>query len=90
MPHLLNMKQVSQQLGVGERTVYRLMEKGELHPFKMGKSWKFDQPDVDAYVDRLREESGVKRGRPRGSVGTTDKEQESLDERLSCSDKITS
>jgi excisionase family DNA binding protein len=68
VPAFLNMKQVSRQLGVSERTVYRLMEDGELHPFKMGKAWRFEQPDIDAYIERLKQESAaVRRGRPRGS-----------------------
>ena len=50
----LTLTQVAQILGVSERTVYRLMEKKELHPFKMGKSWKFEQADIDAYIQRLR------------------------------------
>ncbi len=67
MADLLSMKQVTQQLGISERTVYRLMEEGELHPFKMGKSWRFEQSDIDAYIERLRRESEVRRGRKRGS-----------------------
>ncbi len=67
MANLLSLKQVTQQLGISERTVYRLMEEGELNPFKMGKSWRFDQSDIDAYIGRLREQTQVKRGRPRGS-----------------------
>ena len=51
---LLSLRQVAQLLGISERTVYRLMDDGELHPYKMGKSWKFDQADIDAYLDRLR------------------------------------
>ncbi len=51
---LLSLREVSQMLGISERTVYRLMDDGELHPFKMGKSWKFEQADIDAYLDRLR------------------------------------
>ncbi len=71
--NLLNMRQVTQQLGVSERTVYRLMEEDQLHPFKMGKSWKFEQSDIDAYIDRLRQETEVKRGRKRGT--RTNKEE---------------
>lgn len=52
---LLSLRDVSQVLGVSERTIYRLMEDGELHPFKMGKSWKFEQSDIEAYLDRLRQ-----------------------------------
>jgi len=68
MADLLSMKQVTARLGISERTVYRLMEEGELTPFKMGKSWRFEQSDVDAYIERLRQESAVKRGRPRGAT----------------------
>jgi excisionase family DNA binding protein len=67
MADLLSMKQVTQQLGISERTVYRLMEEDELHPFKMGKSWRFEQSDIDAYIERLRQASQVRRGRPRGA-----------------------
>jgi excisionase family DNA binding protein len=51
---LLSLRDVSQKLGISERTVYRLMDDGELHPFKMGKSWKFEMSDIEAYIDRLR------------------------------------
>lgn len=67
MANLLNMKQVTSQLNVSERTVHRLIADGSLNPLKMGKSWKFEQSDIDAYVERLREETAVKRGRPRGT-----------------------
>lgn len=53
--NFLSLTQVAQLLGVSERTIYRLMDKKELHPFKMGKSWKFEQADIDAYIQRLRD-----------------------------------
>ena len=53
--NFLSVTQVAQLLGVSERTIYRLMDKRELHPFKMGKSWKFEQADIDAYIQRLRD-----------------------------------
>lgn len=67
MADLLGMRQVTQQLGISERTVYRLMEQGELHPFMMGNAWKFEQSDINAYIERLRQETNVRRGRKRGS-----------------------
>ncbi|HTD20531.1 MAG TPA: helix-turn-helix domain-containing protein [Ktedonobacteraceae bacterium] len=60
MSKLLSITDVAQSLGVSERTVYRLMDQDELHPFKMGKYWKFDQSDVEAYLTRLRESSAKK------------------------------
>jgi len=56
----LSITDVAQQLGVSERTIYRLMEQQRLHPFKMGKAWRFDQSDVDDYIKVLREESAKK------------------------------
>lgn len=61
MAELLSLTQAAQQLGVSERTVYRLMESGELHPFKMGKFWKFDQSDIDEYISRQRQTSARRR-----------------------------
>jgi excisionase family DNA binding protein len=63
----LTLKQVKEQLNVSERTVFRLMDEEELHPFKMGKSWRFDQEDIDAYIAKLRQETEVRRGRKRGT-----------------------
>jgi excisionase family DNA binding protein len=70
------MKQVTQQLGISERTVYRLMDEEELHPFKMGKSWRFEQSDIDAYIERLRQETEVKRGRKRGTGASPEPTEE--------------
>lgn len=71
MSDLMTMRQVKEYLTVSERTVYRLMDDGELTPFKMGKSWRFDKSDVEEYIERLRQQSQVKRGRPRGSFETS-------------------
>lgn len=51
---LLSLKQVAQTLGVSERTIHRLIEDEKLHPFKMGKSWRFEQSDLDAYINSLK------------------------------------
>ncbi len=64
MGTLLSLRQVSQALGVSERTVHRLIENEELHPFKMGKSWRFEQSDIDTYIDRLRKASPKKTHSP--------------------------
>ena len=54
---LLTTKQVQEKLGVSERTIYRLMDQDKLHPVKIGKSWKFEESDLDAYIDEQRKES---------------------------------
>lgn len=69
MAKFLTMRDVTQLLGISERTVYRLMEDDQLHPIKMGKSWRFEQEDIDAYIERMRQETEkVKRGRKRGTT----------------------
>lgn len=61
--NFLSLTQVAQILGVSERTIYRLMSKKDLHPFKMGKSWRFEQADIDAYIQRLRDVANEERSR---------------------------
>ena len=54
---IINLEQVAKLLGVSERTVIRLVEKKELIGFKVGRSWKFDETDIEAYIQRQKERS---------------------------------
>jgi excisionase family DNA binding protein len=56
MPRLLKLRDVSEQLGISERTIYRFMEKQLLHPFKIGSTWRFEQADVDNLVRIAKEQ----------------------------------
>ena len=38
---VLTLKQVAQYLKVDEKTIYRLLEKGEIPAFKVGNQWRF-------------------------------------------------
>ena len=38
---ILTLKQVAQYLKVDEKTIYRLLEKGEIPAFKVGNQWRF-------------------------------------------------
>lgn len=51
---LLTLEQVATILGVSERTVLRLLERRELKGFKVGRKWRFEQSDIDAYVAQQR------------------------------------
>lgn len=53
----LNLEQVAKMLGVSERTVLRLLDKKELKGFKVGRAWRFEQADIDEYVERQRKKS---------------------------------
>lgn len=68
MAKFLTMRDITQMLGISERTVYRLMNDDLLHPIKMGKSWRFEQEDIDAYIEKMRQETEIKRGRKRGTA----------------------
>ena len=53
----LNVKQVQEILGLSERTVFRLISKEQLKGFKAGREWRFEQKDVEAYIDNQRKKA---------------------------------
>jgi excisionase family DNA binding protein len=55
---LLNIKQVQEILGLSERTIFRLIKKGEIQGFKIGREWRFTEADISAYIERQRQKSG--------------------------------
>jgi len=57
---LLDVKQVQDILGLSERTVFRLIKNGELRGFKVGREWRFEEKDIDAYIERQRQKAAPK------------------------------
>lgn len=51
---VLTLQEVMSRLKVSRATVYRLMDQGELHPFKIGGSLRFDEEDLEAYIERCK------------------------------------
>lgn len=51
----MTLKEVSRRLDVSERTIMRLAESGEILGYRVGRSWRFEQADVEAYINRQRE-----------------------------------
>lgn len=51
---LLNIKQVQDILHLSERTVFRLIKSKELKGFKVGREWRFEQSDIDDFIERQR------------------------------------
>ena len=43
---------VAALLNVDEKTIYRLAQKGDLPGFKVSGSWRFQRPDLEAWIDR--------------------------------------
>jgi excisionase family DNA binding protein len=58
---LYNVKQLEKALGLSERTIFRLLDSGELTGFKAGREWRFTQADIDAYIDLQRRKAEEKR-----------------------------
>jgi PTS system nitrogen regulatory IIA component len=51
MDDVLTLKQIAQHLQVSERTIFRLLERGELPGFKVGGHWRFRRGVVDYWLD---------------------------------------
>lgn len=49
--------EVAVMLGISERTIFRLIKDGKLKGFKAGREWRFDESDIDAYIQAQREEA---------------------------------
>src|SRR5437899_35138 len=49
---LLSLMDAAQFLGISQRTVQRLLERGELKGTKVGRQWRFRSVDLTAYVSR--------------------------------------
>ncbi|UCD84428.1 MAG: helix-turn-helix domain-containing protein [Deltaproteobacteria bacterium] len=46
----LTTKQIAEYLNVTERTIYNLLQRGELPGFKVGVSWRFRKDDIDKWI----------------------------------------
>lgn len=57
---LLDIKQLQQMLHLSERTIFRLIKTGELKGFKAGREWRFEQSDIDDYIERQRKKAEKK------------------------------
>ena len=56
---LLTVRDVARLLNVSERTVFRMLERGEIAGVQLGgegrgRVWRFAPSEVDAYVERQR------------------------------------
>jgi PTS system nitrogen regulatory IIA component len=51
VPDLLNPKQLAEYLQLSSRTVYRLLERGEIPAARVGGQWRFRKAAVDEWLD---------------------------------------
>ena len=47
----MTVKDVASYLSVDEKTIYRLVTKGELPGFKVLGSWRFQRIDLEAWIE---------------------------------------
>ena len=50
--HMLTPEQVAKILNIKERRVQELLRNGNLIGMKIGKDWRIDPADLDAYIER--------------------------------------
>lgn len=53
MPDLLTPKQLAEYLQLSERTIYRMLERGQLPAIRVGAQWRFKKSAVDYWLDIL-------------------------------------
>lgn len=51
MPDLLSPKQLAEYLQLSQRTIYRLLERGDVPAIKVGGQWRFRKSAVDEWLD---------------------------------------
>lgn len=54
VPTLLTVAQVAQQLQMPKPTIYWYCQTGQLPAIKIGKHWRFDPVEMEAYLKRRR------------------------------------
>jgi len=64
MPHnvepAMTVRDVAAFLNVDEKTIYRLAQKGDLPGFKVLGSWRFQRPDLKAWIAERKDQAAAK------------------------------
>jgi len=56
----MTVQDVAEYLNVDPKTVYRLVNRGDLPGFKVGGSWRFKKEDLDAWIAKQKETAANK------------------------------
>ena len=54
---VFSVKDIQDMLHISERTVFRHIREGELKGFKTGREWRFEQRDIDAFIEVRRQKA---------------------------------
>jgi excisionase family DNA binding protein len=64
MPHIvepaMTVRDVAAFLNVDEKTIYRFAQKGDLPGFKVLGSWRFQRPDLEAWIAERKDQAAAK------------------------------
>ena len=55
----LSTREASRRLGITTRTLYRLIDNGQLPAYKFGRVIRLKEPEIDAFIDASRIEPGA-------------------------------
>ena len=53
----LTVRDVATFLNVDEKTIYRLVTKGDLPGFKVLGSWRFQKPDLESWIESRKQDA---------------------------------
>ena len=56
----MTVRDVASFLNVDEKTIYRLAQKGDLPGFKVLGSWRFQRPDLNAWITERKDQAAAK------------------------------
>ena len=65
MESAMTVNQVSICLNVDAKTVYRMVNRGDLPGFKVGGTWRFQREDIDLWIATKKKAAKVQAGRTR-------------------------
>jgi excisionase family DNA binding protein len=57
LAELYTIEQLQKILKLSERTILRLLKDGKLIGFKAGREWRFQESDINAYIQARRQEA---------------------------------
>ena len=61
LAEVYNLEQLQKILKLSERTILRLLKDGKLTGFKAGREWRFQESDIEAYIQAQRQEAEKER-----------------------------
>ena len=64
----MTVRDIATVLNVDEKTIYRMAQKGDLPGFKVSGSWRFQRPDLLAWIDAQKQGVKAIRSAQKGAI----------------------